>query len=142
MSSRIDPWRSVRFLLKWDGLVQAAFSEVIIPDTSTDLIEHREKDEVTTVRKIPKYSNIVCKRGITNNLELYNWYKDIVDGKINSSRKTISVLLLDELGNEAVRWDFGNAWPSKYDPPDMNATGNTIAIETLEIAHEGELRTK
>ena len=133
------------FLLEWDGLVQAGFSEVTVPDTSTDPIEYREGNEITTVRKIPgltKYSNIVCKRGITNNLELYNWYKDIVDGKINSSRKTISVLLLDELGNEAVRWDFGNAWPSKYDPPDMNATGNTIAIETLEIAHEGELRTK
>jgi phage tail-like protein len=91
---------------------------------------------------LTKYSNIVCKRGITSNLELYNWYKDIVDGKINSSRKTICVLLLDELGNEAARWDFGNAWPSKYDAPYMNATGNTIAIETLEIAHEGELRTK
>ena len=145
MSSRVDPWRSARFLLEWDGLVQAGFSEVTVPDTSTDPIEYREGNEITTVRKIPgltKYSNIVCKRGVTNNLELFNWYKDIVDGKINSSRKTVSVLLLDELGNEAVRWDFGNAWPSKYDPPDMNATGNTIAIETLEIAHEGELRTK
>ena len=89
-----------------------------------------------------KYSNIVCKRGIANNLELYNWYNDIIDGKINSSRKTISIFMLDELGNEAVRRDFANAWPSKYDPPDKNATGNSIAIETLEIVHEGELRTK
>ena len=43
---------------------------------------------------------------------------------------------------KAARWDFGNAWPSKYDAPDMDAAGNTIAIEKLEIAHEGELRTK
>ena len=73
MSSRVDPWRSVRFLLEWDGLVQAGFSEVTVPDTSTDPIEYREGNEITTVRKIPgltKYSNIVCKRGITNNLEL------------------------------------------------------------------------
>ena len=53
MSSRVDPWRSVRFLLEWDGLVQAGFSEITVPDTSTDLIEYRERDEVTTVRKIP-----------------------------------------------------------------------------------------
>jgi phage tail-like protein len=144
-SSREDPWLSSRFLLEWDGIVHAGFSEVTIPDTSTDPIEYREGNEISTVRKIPgltKYSNLVCKRGITKNLELYNWYKDVVDGKISSSRKTISVLLLDEQGNEAVRWVFSNAWPSKYDPPDMNATGNTIAIETMEFAHEGETRTK
>ena len=53
MSSRVDPWRSVRFLLEWDGLVQAGFSEVTVPDTSTDPIEYREGNEITTVRKIP-----------------------------------------------------------------------------------------
>lgn len=144
-SARIDPWRTVRYLLEWDGLVQAGFSEVTIPDTSTDPIEYREGNEITTVRKIPgltKYSNIVCKRGITKNMELFNWYKEIVDGNINTFRKTISILLLDELGNEAVRWDFTNAWPNKYDPPDLNATGNTIGIETLEIVHEGMKRVK
>jgi len=126
-----------------DGVVQANFSEITVPDTPTDPIEYREGHEITTVRKLPglnKYSNIVCKRGITKNTYLYNWYKDIVDGKINSSRKTISILLLDEIGNEAIRWVFTNAWPNKYDPPDMNATGNTIAIETVEIAHEGMTR--
>ena len=144
-SARIDPWRSVRYLLEWDGLVLAGFSEVTVPDTSTDPIEYREGNEITTVRKIPgltKYSNIVCKRGITKNMELYNWYKDIVDGNILNSRKTVSILLLDELGNEAARWDFTNAWPNKYDPPDLNATGNTIGIETLELVHEGMKRIK
>lgn len=144
-SARVDPWRTVRYLLEWDGLVQAGFSEVTVPDTSTDPIEYREGNEIPTVRKIPgltKFSNIVCKRGITKNLEIFKWYKDISDGKINSSRKTVSVLLLDELGNEAARWVFSNAWPNKYDPPDMNATGNTIGIETLEIAHEGMTRSK
>jgi phage tail-like protein len=144
-SARIDPWRTVRYHLEWDGLVQAGFSEVTVPDTSTDPIEYREGNEITTVRKIPgltKYSNIVCKRGITKNMELFNWYKEIVDGNILNSRKTISILLLDELGNEAVRWDFTNAWPNKYDPPDLNATGNTIGIETLEIVHEGMRRVK
>ena len=109
MSSRVDPWRSLRFLLEWDGLVQAGFSKVTVPDISKDPIEYREGNEIETVRKIPgltKYSNVVCERGITNNLELYNWHKDIVDGKINSSRKTISVLLLDELGNEGSSMGF------------------------------------
>ena len=51
MSSRVDPWRSVRFLLEWDGLVQAGFSEVTVPDTSTDPIEYREGNEITTVQE-------------------------------------------------------------------------------------------
>jgi phage tail-like protein len=144
-AARKDPWRNVRFLLEWDGLVQAGFSEVTVPDTSADPIEYREGNEIPTVRKIPglvKYSNLVCKRGVTDNMELFEWYKEIVEGKINTSRKTVSVLLLDEQGNESSRWDFAEAWPTKYDPPDLNATGNEIAIETLEMAHEGMLRTK
>jgi phage tail-like protein len=76
-------------------------------------------------------------------LELYNWYKDIVDGKINSSRKTVSILLLDELRNEAARLDYREVWPTKFDAlSDLNATGNTIAIEQLELAHEGHVRSK
>ena len=144
-STRKDPYRTMRFYVEWDGIVQAGFSEVTVPDTSTDPIEYREGNEVTTVRKIPgltKYSNIVCKRGITNNMELFNWYKEIVDGNISSSRKTISLILLDELGNEAVRYDFTNAWPTKLDCPDFNATGNTIGIEQLDIVHEGMKRIK
>lgn len=145
MSQRVDPWRSVRFLIEWQGLVQAGFSEITIPDMAADPIEYREGNEITTVRKVPgliKYSNIVCKRGITNNLELFNWFKTITEGKINSNRKNVSILLLDEEGNEASRWNFVNVWPTKYDAPDLNATGSEIAIETLELAHEGMVRFK
>lgn len=144
-AARKDPYRNSRFLLEIDGISQAGFSEVTIPDVSAEPIEYREGNEATTVRKIPgliKYSNIVLKWGITNSLDLYKWFVDIENGKINSSRKNISILLLDEEGNEATRWNFVQAWPTKYDAPDANAKGNEIAIETLEIAHEGMVRTK
>lgn len=145
MPDRKDPWRVVRYLLEWDGLAQAGFNEATIPDVAAEPIEYREGDEIPTVRKIPgllKYSNVVLKRGVTDNLELFEWQKAIIDGKINSNRKDVSVLLLDEEGNEAARWDFVNAWPTKYDAPDLKATGNEIAIETLELAHEGMVRSK
>ena|SRR5215203_5473597 len=145
MPERKDPLRTMRFLLEWDGLVQAGFREVTIPDISADPIEYREGNEIPTVRKQPgliKYSNIICKRGVTDNLELFNWHKEIVAGKINANRKNVSILLLDEEGNEASRWDFSYVWPSKYDAPDLNATGNEIAIETLELVHEGMIRSK
>ena len=114
MPERKDPLRTMRFLLEWDGLVQAGFREVTIPDISADPIEYREGNEIPTVRKQPgliKYSNIICKRGVTDNLELFNWHKEIVAGKINSNRKNVSILLLDEEGNEASRWDFSYVWP-------------------------------
>ena len=52
-------------------------------------------------------------------------------------RRNGSIVLLDREGNEKARWNFFNAWPTKYDGPDFNAEGNDVAIETLELAHEG-----
>jgi phage tail-like protein len=144
MAARKDPWRNFRFLLEWEGLVHAGFSEVTIPDTSADPID-LEGNEITNVRKTPgsvKYSNVVCRRGITDNMELFEWYKEIVEGKISTSRKTVSILLLDEERNETSRWDLAEAWPTKCDPPDLNATESEIAIEIRELAHEGMQQTK
>ena len=80
-----------------------------------EVIESMEGSEnPTSIRKLPgltKYSNIILKRGITASLELYNWYKDTEDGKISTSRKNVSIILLDKLGKEQARWDFVHAWP-------------------------------
>jgi len=134
------PFRNSRFLLEIDAISQGGFSEVTIPDTTIDSIEYREGNMSTTVIKIPglvKYANVVLKWGITDSMELYNWHKDIIDGKINSSRKTVHIVLLDETGQEAARWTVVNAWPTKYSPAALNAKGNDVHIETLELANEG-----
>jgi phage tail-like protein len=79
---------------------------------------------------------------MTDSMELYKWYKEVEDGKISSSRKKIAVTILDEQGIEVASWSFVNAWPVKYTPPLLKAQGDEIAIEKLEIAHEGLVRTK
>jgi phage tail-like protein len=143
MADRIDPYRNCRFLLEIDGITQAGFSEATIPDTSQDPIEYREGNEIPTVRKIPgliKYGNLSLKWGITDSLELYEWRKLVEQGKMKDARRNIAVILLDEEGNPKSRWEFVFAWPTKYDAPDLNAKGNDIAIETLDIAHEGMVR--
>ena len=61
---------------------------------------------------------------------------------MSQSRRNLSVVLIDEEGNDAARWDFMNAWPSKYKAPDLNAKGNEVAIETLEIVFESMQRVK
>jgi phage tail-like protein len=139
MAERKDPYRNFNFVVEIDGIKQAGFSDCSGFGASTDPIEYREGGENTTVRKMPgvtKYPNISLKWGITDSRELYDWYRDIVKGKV--IRKTGSIVLYDVDGvTEKVRWNFFNAWPAKWDGPDFSAKGNDIAIETLELAHEG-----
>ena len=142
---RKDPYKNFRFLLEIDGINQAGFREVTVPDSSQDPIEYREGSEPPTVRKLPgliKYGNISLKWGITDSFELYDWRKRVEDGSIKKERKNVAIVVLDDKGNPAARWEFSQAWPTKYDAPDLNATANEIAIETLEIAHEKMERKK
>lgn len=146
MPDRKDPFRSFRFRLEIDGIQQAGFSEATIPDSTSDVAEYREGTDPTTVRKLPgltKYGNITLKWGATDSTELYEkWRKPVEDGKIRDARKNVAVEILNDDGSPAARWEFSNAWPSKYDAPDLNAKGNDVAIETLEIVHEGMRRVK
>ena len=134
---RVDPYRNFSFLVEIDGITQAGFSDCSGFGASTDPIEYREGGETKTVRKLPgltKYTNITLKWGLTDSRELYDWYRDVVNGKIE--RKSGSIILLDLEGNEKVRWNFFEAWPTKWDGPDFTAKGNDVSIETLELAHE------
>lgn len=138
VGTRTDPYRSFNFLVEIDGITRAGFRECSAPDTSTDPIDYREGNEHLTTRKLPglvKYTNITLKWGMTDDHELWDWRKKAMEGKVE--RKNGSIILLDDAGNEKVRWNFRNAWPTKWTGPTFNATGNDIAIETLEIVHEG-----
>jgi phage tail-like protein len=142
---RKDPYKNFRFLVEIDGIVQAGFSEASIPDTTQEPIEYREGNQTPTVRKLPgliKYGNLTLKWGITDSLELYEWRKLVEQGKTKDARRNLAVILMDEEGNAASRWEFAEAWPSKYDAPDMDGKGNDVAVETLEIVHEGMTRTQ
>jgi len=133
-----DPFGNYNFLVELDGITRAAFQECSGFDATIDVIEHREGGENTTLRKLPgmtKYSNIVLKWGMTDDIELYQWHRQAVQG--NLQRKNGSIVLLDRTGSEVARWNFFRAWPTKYDGPDLNAEGNDVAVETLELAHEG-----
>ena len=135
---RVDPYRNFNFLVEIEGITQAGFSDCSGFGSSTDPIEYREGGMNTTVHKLPgltKHTNVTLKWGLTDSTELCNWYKDIVNGKI--ARKNGSIVVRDLEGKEKLRWNFVQGWPTKWDGPDFSAKGNDVAIETLEIAHEG-----
>lgn len=135
---RKDPFRAYNFLVEIDGITRAGFRECSGLDTTQESIDYREGGEALHVRKLPglvKYSNISLKRGITDDGELWEWRKKAIEGRVE--RKNGSIILLDDSGSEKIRWNFVEGWPSKWSGPTFNATGNEVAIESLEIAHEG-----
>ncbi|MBF9031843.1 phage tail protein [Rhodobacterales bacterium HKCCE3408] len=140
--ARQDPYRNFRYRLELDGIEQAGFAEVAIGDLSTEPIEYREGDEITTVRKLNglnKYANITLKWGITDSMELADWHQLIVDDAtpLDDARRTVVIRVQNEAGEDKAAWEITKAWPCKYDPTDLNGKGNEVAIDTLELCNEG-----
>ncbi|USF27040.1 hypothetical protein N510_001974 [Firmicutes bacterium ASF500] len=137
------PYRNFRFRLEIDGLDAGSFSEVSGFDATIDVVEYRAGDDpAITPTKLPgliKYGNITLKWGAAETMVLYDWLIDITEGTIE--KKTVTLTALDEEGSPAASWRCINAWPVKYTAPDFNGTASEIAIETIELAHEGLTRT-
>jgi len=137
-AQRHDPYKAFHFRVEIDGITRAVFSEVSGLESETIVIEYREGGERTSVRKLPgltRYPNIVLRRGITRDADLWNWRKTVVDGAVD--RRNGAIVLLDDDGTEVVRWTFVNGWIAKWQGPALDAESNEVAIETIEIAHEG-----
>jgi len=138
--TRHDPLRNFRFRLEVDGLVTAGFSEVQIGATETAVVDYREGTDPPHVRKLSgltKYGNITLKNGVTSSLELANWYQQVVTGQLANARKKVVIVVQDEAGSDRARFVVTDAWPVKYDPSDLNAKGNEVFVELLELANEG-----
>lgn len=140
---RIDPYRNFRFRVELGDIQIAAFSEATVPDSTTDPVDYREGTDPTHQRKLSgltKFGNVTLKKGLTDSLDIYKWRKQVEDTGAKGARKDISLILIDEEGNDKARWDIVQAWPTKYDPSDFSAKGNEVLIETLELVHEGITR--
>jgi phage tail-like protein len=136
-AQRNDPYKAFSFLVEIDGLPMAAFSEASGLESETAVIEYRTGDEYLT-RKLPgltRFANIVLRRGITQDRGLWDWRQNIVDG--NPDRRNGMIKVLDDQRNEVLRWNFRNGWICKWEGPAFDAKSNEVAIETIEIAHEG-----
>jgi len=138
MATRTDPYRNYDFLVEISGVISAGFAECNVTGSATDVIEYREGGENRTPRKLAgltKHSNVTLKRGMTDSMDLYNWFSNIMGGIID--RRNVAVTILDTQGNPKIRWNYTNAWPTKLTGPDLNSKGTDVAIETLEFVHEG-----
>jgi phage tail-like protein len=141
---REDPYAACNFqvviqgILEDGGSARAAFSEVSGLDVEIAAIEYRSGAEDLSVRKLPglcKFPNITLKRGITGDLTLWTWLKAVMNGNVRRADGTIT--LLDESRQPVMTWRFRRAWPCKLSGPALNAKSNEVAIEVLELCHEG-----
>lgn len=142
MATPQDPLRNFRYRLEIDGIQQAGFAEVAIGEGSNDPIEYREGNELTTVRKLNglnKYANITLKWGVTDSMELAAWYQLVADGAtpLAAIRRNVVIRVQDEAGQDKAAWEVTRAWPTKYNPSDLNGKGNEAAIDALELCNEG-----
>jgi phage tail-like protein len=133
---RLDPAPGFHFRVEIDGITRAAFHECSGFSSSIDLIEHREGGAPHPL-KLPglnKYANVVLKRGVTEDRELYDWHLAAIEGDVQ--RKTGSIVVTDRRGDERARWNFFDAWPQRLEGPMLNSESQELAIETLELAVE------
>jgi phage tail-like protein len=143
VGERKDPLPNYNFHVEFSGpnLIIGSFSEVSGLEANTEFEEYQEGGRNNFSHKLPKitkYPNLVLKKGVTDSNALYEWHKEVVDGKFNT--RQISIILLNQESNEIKRWIFEDAFPVKWSESDLSSTSNSIAIETLEIAHKGIVR--
>lgn len=142
---RNDPYRNFRFRVVIDGIQAAAFADATIPDITTEAVDYREGTDTPHSRKLSgltKFGNITLKRGLTDSMDLYNWRKAVVEKGALKNRKSLSIILIDEEGNDKAQWDVVEAWPVKYDVSALSAKGNEVSIESIELVHEGVSRVR
>ncbi len=137
-----DPLVSAWFGVEFQGQVVGAFRECTGLGSENEVVEYKAsgpKGEFI-VKKVPgrlKWNNITLKRGITDAMDMWKWRKLVEQGKIRDARKNGSITMYNQQGDAVAKWNFINAWPSKLTGPGANAANNEVAIEELELTHEG-----
>lgn len=139
--NNIWPMPKFRFSVDWGTIKQnIAFQEVSGLEAETQIIEYRASNSAvfSTVKMpgIAKYGNVTMKRGVfAKDNSFWTWYNQI---KMNTiKRQAVTIKLLDETGKPTMTWTLKNAWPTKISGTDLKSDGNEVAVDTIEIAHEG-----
>lgn len=137
--TRTDPYRGFNFQLEIDGVPLGAFSECSGLTAEGDAVDYREgTDFQPNVRKLVglrKYTNITLKRGYTQDKSLWAWHVNIANGI--PDRRNVTIVLMNEQRQPVLRWHAENAWLNKIEAPSFKASGNEVAMESVEIIHEG-----
>jgi phage tail-like protein len=136
--ARRDPFKNYSFLVEIDGIASSEFKSVSGLAAEAEVIEYREgSDPISSSRKLPgrvRYPNVRLSRGLTTSRDLWDWWETVVNGTVE--RRNVAITLLDDSRTPVLRWLLRDAWVAKFEAPELDASANEVAIETLELAHE------
>lgn len=147
MDSLEYPLVGYHFFVEVQGKLLGSFREATGLSSESEKIEYKAsgpKGEEITITQPgrTKYPDIVLKRGLTSNRDMWEWRKEIEDGKFKDSKKNGSIILYSQSHEEVARWNFENAWPLKVEGPGLNSGNNEIAVESLTLAVSRTTRIK
>ena len=140
-----DPLLGFNFLMELEGKIQGMFTECSGIGSENEVVEHKVVDSKghEVVRKIPgrlTWQDVTLKRGLTANLEIWEWRQLVVEGKMSDARGAVTITMLDREYNPKTRWHFANAWPSKVTGPSIASDDSSFSIEEVTLVHEGMYR--
>ena len=135
---RKDPLPAFYFEVEITGQKTAFFRSVSGLKIETEVIEFQEGGDTGTIRKlagVTRYANIRLTRAFTGDRSLYDWFA--TTQKPNPIKVDGRITMFDRHGTRVAAWKFSNGFPAKWEGPEFDASANEVAIETIEIAHEG-----
>jgi phage tail-like protein len=146
---RLDPYKSFKFRIKWDGRYVAGISRVSALVRVTEVVEHRSGGEPNSVRKSPgitRFEPITLERGVTHDLEFENWANRVWqfgsgqgnEIALKDFRKNITLEVFNEAGQLAMAYNIYRCWPSEFLVlPELDANGNGVALQQITLENEG-----
>jgi phage tail-like protein len=157
-ANRYDPYKNFKFRVKWDGIYVAGVSKVGALKRTTEVVEHREGGDPSTVRKSPgqsKYESITLERGVTHDIGFEQWANKVwsfnnaqagadqrtQETSLRDFRKDIIIDVFNEAGQKVLSYKVFRCWVSEYQAlPELDASANAVAIQTLKLENEGWVR--
>jgi phage tail-like protein len=140
-----DPLVGFTFRLDVGGKLTGLFLECSGIGSENEVIDHKVVDTNghEMIRKLPgrlKWNDVTLKRGITDDMAIWDWRQEVVEGNMDAARSNCSIHMLDRQYNDVATWNFDLAWPSKVSGPAVKSDSNEIGVEELIIVHEGLTR--
>ena len=148
-AERFDPYKNFKFRVKWDGRYVAGVSKVGALKRTTDVVDHRLRGDPSMVRKSPaqtKYEAVTLERGVTHDPEFEKWANKVWnfnsglgnEVSLADFRKNLTIEFYNEAGQLAISYNVFRCWVSEFQAlPELDASGNAVAIQTLKLENEG-----
>lgn len=134
-----DHFGAFNFRVEIDGLTAGAFKACSGLKVETEIFEYAEGGDNSQTRKLigpTKTGNITLRKGLVTSEALYKWREEIVNADGPIKRRSGAIIICDDDGSELTRWNFFNAWPVRWEGPELDGSASNAAVEVLEIAPE------